>query len=81
MKFETHVIKLSYITKTMANEQIRVVTQDFVNVCITNSRQTDGCYIERRFQKGITIADLKVRITIQVTVDIFANNTFDVLNN
>lgn len=36
-----------------------VITSDFVNLSITNSGQ-ESCYVERRFQKGITIHEFKV---------------------
>ncbi|KAJ9582465.1 hypothetical protein L9F63_003158, partial [Diploptera punctata] len=48
----------------MADNQIRVITQDFVNVNITSSGKNDSCCIERRFQKGITIADLKGKLEL-----------------
>lgn len=38
-----------------------VITSDFVNLSITNSSQNSYC-VERRFQKGITIDEFKVRI-------------------
>lgn len=38
-----------------------VITSDFVNVSITNSGHNSYC-IERRFQKGITIDEFKVRV-------------------
>lgn len=36
-----------------------VITSDFVNVSVTNSGNQTIC-VERRFQKGITVDELKV---------------------
>lgn len=43
-------------------EGIQVVTQDFVNVHITKSDSEDAAPVERRFKKGITVQDFKVRL-------------------
>lgn len=40
-----------------------VITSDFVNLSITNSGQR-SCCVERRFQKGITIDEFKVRFSL-----------------
>ncbi|XP_032691181.1 tubulin-folding cofactor B [Odontomachus brunneus] len=40
-----------------------VVTSDFVNLSITNSGQ-ESCYVERRFQKGITVDEFKGKLEL-----------------
>lgn len=39
--------------------EYKVITQDYVNVQISTSKD-DICFNEKRFQKGITIMNLKV---------------------
>lgn len=41
-------------------QEYKVITQDYVNVQISTSKDPI-CFNERRFQKGIKIIDLKVR--------------------
>lgn len=48
-----------FIIRNMSD--YNVITSDFVNLSITNSSQNSYC-VERRFQKGITIDEFKVRI-------------------
>lgn len=43
-------------------EGMQVVTQDFVNVHITKSDSEDAAPVERRFKKGITVSEFKVRV-------------------
>lgn len=43
-------------------EDIQVVTQDFVNIHITKSDSEDAAPVERRFKKGITVLEFKVRM-------------------
>lgn len=44
--------------------EYKVITSDFVKVNVSNS-QNDVISFERKFDKGITILDLKVRIFLE----------------
>lgn len=46
------------------NEGIRIVTSSTVKVNVSNS-QNDAISFEKKFDKGITISDLKVSHAIQ----------------
>ncbi|XP_071571613.1 tubulin-folding cofactor B [Temnothorax nylanderi] len=57
-----------------------VVTSDFVNLSITNSGQ-ESCWVERRFQKGITIHEFKGKLELltggnsaTMTVEVYDKN-------
>lgn len=49
-----------------------VVTSDFLNLSITNSGQ-ESCYAERRFQKGITVNEFKVRYPLPYLKSVYIN--------
>ncbi|XP_028166159.1 tubulin-folding cofactor B isoform X3 [Ostrinia furnacalis] len=45
-------------------EGIEVITQDYVNVHITKSDAEDAAPIERRFKKGIAVAEFKTKLEL-----------------
>ncbi|KAJ0183504.1 hypothetical protein K1T71_001480 [Dendrolimus kikuchii] len=45
-------------------EGIQVITQDFINVHITKSDSEDAAPVERRFKKGITVAEFKTKLEL-----------------
>lgn len=45
-------------------EEIKVITQDFINVHITKSDSEDAPPVERRFKKAITVSEFKTKLEL-----------------